>query len=151
MFNYTFSTVEDAYQQGWLCLWSDVKALMLAEKDPEANGGLIYTTVYRNLQDYVREVCGREKMNSHKTRGITATSAEVKELAVTIDPIEKILANDIATFLSKKLNARDMYVARLFFTEGLTQKEIGKKLQVTESRVSQIISAISNKAARFTN
>jgi len=49
----------------------------------------------------------------------------------------------------RRLSARDRYVLRLRFFDGLTQQEIGQELGVTQTQVSRILSRIANRLREF--
>lgn len=168
---YTFGgEIEDAYQQAWICLLEDSKTMKLLPNF-DKHGGLIYTTVYRDMLDYIRSICGRENANSKKgisfkQKGIFNTinmdrfpmdsdatenpeggiSKEQAQIIANyeigdkhdLDATNLILSKEIAEFMNKKLTVKDNYIARLLFAEGYTQKEVAKKLCISESRVCQI-------------
>ena len=68
-----------------------------------------------------------------------------------VDPVEIVSENDLKTRMVsslKKLSERDQLVLSLYYFEELTLKEIGKVLEVSESRACQIHSqAIMNLQA----
>lgn len=74
--HYTFGEVDDAHQQGWVCLLKDKKVSNFDYVDVAKHGGLIYTAIYRDLLDHIRSVCGRDDKKDkrgrlpHKTRAI---------------------------------------------------------------------------------
>jgi RNA polymerase sigma factor for flagellar operon FliA len=53
--------------------------------------------------------------------------------------MEKILAQEI-----KKLSIRNQQIISLYYREGLNLKEIGEVLEISESRVSQIMKKIND-------
>ena len=58
------------------------------------------------------------------------------------DPTRRILKNDIMRLVTKGLNRNERLIIILYYYEELTMKEIGKTLDLSESRVSQMHSSI---------
>jgi RNA polymerase sigma factor for flagellar operon FliA len=53
-------------------------------------------------------------------------------------PFERIFLKDLSDHLMKSLSHREKMVILLYYVEDLSMKEIGKLLNISESRVSQI-------------
>lgn len=154
---YTFGSMSDAHQQGWVYFLKDEKNHNLTLPYVIKYGGLLTTAIYRDLIDHVRSVCGRDRPNGKdliqkKTQRIFNTASvdnfDFNESENSIEQYERVLTKEIASFMSRCLNVRQNYIARLYFAEGYTQKEIGKKFQMTESRVNQIIKQIEREVYR---
>ena len=58
------------------------------------------------------------------------------------DPTRRIQKNDIMRLITKGLNRNERLILILYYYEELTMKEIGATLDLSESRVSQMHSAI---------
>jgi RNA polymerase sigma factor for flagellar operon FliA len=63
------------------------------------------------------------------------------------EPFEKLVAHDLAAFLVNVLAPVQRTVVALYYKEGLTMKEIGRVLGISESRVCQIHSQTLRKLA----
>jgi RNA polymerase sigma factor for flagellar operon FliA len=67
----------------------------------------------------------------------------LRKLDVLVDqhsevPFDDLVTRDLAESLSKLLNRSERTVVALYYHEGLTMKEIGKVMRISESRVCQI-------------
>ncbi|MEM8885497.1 MAG: FliA/WhiG family RNA polymerase sigma factor [Planctomycetota bacterium] len=60
-------------------------------------------------------------------------------------PFERIFLKDLSDHLMKTLSHREKMVILLYYVEDLSMKEIGKLLNISESRVSQIRTTTLNK------
>ena len=58
------------------------------------------------------------------------------------DPTHRIQKNDLMRLITKGLNRNERLIIILYYYEELTMKEIGATLDLSESRVSQMHSAI---------
>lgn len=147
---YAFGDKEDAYQEAWLALIQEKFDL------DTTDGAVLYRVIQRRLYDHMRTVLGRTKDNKPTNKGKALQSQSLDESLTHSDhqletkPIafERTLTNSIVEFLNNKMNVREQYIARMFFFENLTEKEIAKKLQVTESRVSQVKKKITDKIGK---
>ena len=62
-----------------------------------------------------------------------------------VDPVHEAEKRDLQAALSKILNRTELLVLVMYYYEGMTMKEIGATLDLSESRVSQMHSAIINR------
>ena len=58
------------------------------------------------------------------------------------DPTRRVQKNDLMRLVTKGLNRNERLIIILYYYEELTMKEIGKTLDLSESRVSQMHSSI---------
>ncbi len=62
-----------------------------------------------------------------------------------VDPVTEAEKRDLQTVLSNLLNRTEKLVLVMYYYEGMTMKEIGSTLDLSESRVSQMHTAIINR------
>ncbi len=72
---------------------------------------------------------------------------EVRELDVTRDesvgnPLRELQEKDLRELVTKGLSRAERLIVILYYYEGMTMKEIGATLDLSESRVSQMHSSI---------
>jgi len=58
------------------------------------------------------------------------------------DPIDALNQKDVFDFITRHLSEKERLVLIMYYYEGLTMKEIGEVLDLTESRICQIHSAV---------
>ncbi len=66
---------------------------------------------------------------------------QIEDISCEINPEESLIRKDIIESLKKAidlLNEREQLIINLYYYEGLTYKEIGNILNISESRISQI-------------
>jgi len=84
---------------------------------------------------------------SHKLGESDSNSRDLAEIDVladerSVDPVAEAQKNDIRDFIRNHLTRAEQLVIVLYYYEQMTMKEIGATLDLSESRVSQIHSAI---------
>jgi RNA polymerase sigma factor for flagellar operon FliA len=77
----------------------------------------------------------------------TDSQKEVREIDVLVDdrsddPIQDLQRKDFKDLVQKGLSRNERLIVRLYYYEEMTMKEIGRTLNLSESRVSQMHSAI---------
>lgn len=78
--------------------------------------------------------------------GLQVSSGEAENPLTTVEQQE---ARDQLVAAMKELNGRERTVVTLYFYEGLTLREIGQALQLTEGRISQIMRRTLEKLRGF--
>ncbi len=74
----------------------------------------------------------------------------LRKLDVLVDhksevPFEDLVTRDLASALSRRLTKAERTVVALYYHEGLTMKEIGKVMRISESRVCQVHTKLLGK------
>ncbi len=70
---------------------------------------------------------------------------EVIEDKTAIDPVENLNQKDILHSITRTLSRKEKLIVIMYYYEGLTMREIGDILSLTESRVCQIHSNVMSK------
>lgn len=176
---YVFGAFEDVTQVGWAALCAKKSARAIISKPADGQQGLIQTIAYRGMIDYIRSVIGRQdtencarKLKLFRTtyymdyfmksdpNGMITNHDEMLDYimpkAETETPesltMAAALQSEIDNFLNKKLNRKDKMIMDYMYKMDLSQREIGEKFSMTESRVSQIKKkAIQQARDKFAN
>ena len=80
----------------------------------------------------------------------TDSNKEVREIDLLVDPrqtnpVVEAQRRDLLTSLTKSLSRAERLIIILYYVEGMTMKEIGGTLELSESRVSQMHSSIIDR------
>lgn len=67
----------------------------------------------------------------------------------SVDPIREALRRDIKDVITRGLNRAERLVILLYYYEDLTMREIGSTLDLSESRVSQLHSAVLERLKEY--
>ena len=70
------------------------------------------------------------------------SKVEVLQDRKSEDPIDALNQKDVFDFITRHLSEKERLVLIMYYYEGLTMKEIGEVLELTESRICQIHSAV---------
>lgn len=70
------------------------------------------------------------------------SKVEVLQDRKSEDPIDRLNQKDVFDFMTRNLSEKERLVLVMYYYEGLTMKEIGEVLDLTESRICQIHSAV---------
>lgn len=135
-------------------VWQKLQAVRMAKEKLESNSGGLVTdeAVARELGWEVAEV---RRLDAHSRRIYAASLDEAAATAAgeavrlgdaipdetSPDPLEMVAEEDNRQLLAKavsSLNEKDRLVLSLYYQKGLTLKEIGRVLEVSESRVCQL-------------
>lgn len=101
---------------------------------PKEYADILSKLSYTSVVSFEELWVGGDKDDSHSALGTIKDEAAEDPVAV----FETAEAKDILARSIEKLPEREMTVIALYYYEGLTLKEIGQILGVTESRVSQL-------------
>ena len=97
-------------------------------------------TVKRNNEDYdISETLTKEPFDRNEKKHLLPQDVILQDLEM-----ETI----VTTCINKSLSSRESQCIRLYYYDGLTQKEIGNKINLTDSRVAQIIKKAKIKLKR---
>lgn len=70
---------------------------------------------------------------------------EVIEDRASVDPAESLSQRDVLNAITRSLSKKEKLIVIMYYYEGLTMREIGDILNLTESRVCQIHSNVMSK------
>ena len=106
-----------------------------------------YRLVLMVIQKLVRDANAVGLISLNKKWYETDSYKDVSEIDVLADkkgedPTRRIQKNDLMRLVTKGLNRNERLIILLYYYEELTMKEIGATLDLSESRVSQMHSAI---------
>lgn len=82
---------------------------------------------------------------SNDENGREASEMEILPDAQSADPVDEASKGDIRDFINRGLNGAERLILTLYYYEQMTMKEIGATLDLSESRVSQMHSAIVDR------
>jgi RNA polymerase sigma factor FliA len=103
-----------------------------------------------DLEQFIEEARPTELMSLHKKWYETDAFKEVRELDILVDkksprPSRRTHRLDFMRKITRGLNRNERLIMLLYYYEEQTMKEIGNTLDLSESRVSQMHSAIIGK------
>lgn len=85
------------------------------------------------------------KTNSNSDFSRDASEADLLRDDKTLNPFQEVQKSDLKTLIQKDLTATERLILVLYYYEEMTMKEIGMTLDLSESRVSQMHSAIVDR------
>lgn len=148
--------LDEVRRQAWVprSLWHRLKTINAAREELAAAGGGqpsdaevaeaagITPEELRRLARHFGAI-GRVSLDDvrYGRGGEAVRWQDVLEDRSSPDPLEQVVAREDAALLAeavKRLEERDRLVLALYYQDGLTLKEIGRVLGVTESRVCQL-------------
>ena len=99
------------------------------------------------LEKMIRGANAVGQISLSKKWGETESNKEVREIDVledkrSEDPTRRIQKIDLMRLVTRGLNRNERLIVILYYYEGLTMKEVGATLDLSESRVSQMHSSI---------
>lgn len=134
----------EAIQREWLgqygrqpTLRELAEALDVAEKDVEKE-------VRKATPRVILHASDRKLAPGDETEGTIEALAESREP----DPVEPVLRADILEAMTSRLTPKEKRIVYMYYRERLTLREIGARLNLTESRVCQIHSSVIERLRR---
>ncbi len=116
--------------------------------DPTLNDSFenyAYPRIAGAIQDYLRE-CGWGPKNARRPAvSIDASRPDGTKMADAIEGREEASSGEVFAKMTSRLSPLEKGVMRMYYVDGLTMKEIGNRLGLTESRVSQIASQVRSE------
>ena len=105
------------------------------------------------LDEYLRirtDSAGIHLLSLHKSRGESDGERELQEMDVIADrrsedPTRRTQKQDLMRLVTKGMNRNERLIIIMYYYEQMTMKEIGSTLGLSESRVSQMHSAIVSR------
>ncbi len=146
--HHSFFDDDDLYQEALCHLWTD----FTEGKTGDKTDSYLLQGCYFHLKNYLRTVQEKATILSLTTPvGEDGTSLE-ELLAVEDDesPFDFLMSTiDVDAFCSRHLSLREKEILELFL-EGMSMREIGKKLGISHMMVWKIRKRIQDKYVRFT-
>ena len=126
-----------------------VQAREAAERITEKTGAV---ATHRQIAEAIGLDLSKFEELRGRNQGVASTVSvdEVDFATDALGPAELVEQEDLINSLKKNisfLSERERLILALYYDEELTLKEIGAVLEVSESRVSQILSAVAKKLA----
>jgi RNA polymerase sigma factor for flagellar operon FliA len=99
------------------------------------------------FEKYRRDSEAKHVTSLNRTFGSGDGNRELREIDVIrdgeqIDPVQALQRRDLKDLITKGLSRAERLIVVLYYYEGMTMKEIGATLDLSESRVSQMHSSI---------
>lgn len=111
--------------------------------DPSLNDSFenyAYPRISGAIQDYLRE-CGWGPKNARRSAvSIDAQTNDGGCMAECIEGREERDTGDLFVKMTSRVSPLAKNAMRMYYVDGITMKDIGTRLGLTESRVSQIVS-----------
>lgn len=145
--HFSFMNHDDLYQEAMLYLWMDFQEGKLADK----TDSYILQGCYFHLKNYIRKV--QDKANLISLDDLREEDGiGLEEKLVAQEPIDYFCS------LDRKISVENIYMERfserdkqilLFFQQGLTVREIGKRIGVSHVRVIKLKNRIKERCAKL--
>ncbi|MCX5817751.1 MAG: sigma-70 family RNA polymerase sigma factor [Proteobacteria bacterium] len=144
--HYTFFNDEDLYQEALIHLWIDFREGILGDK----TDSYILQGCYYHLKNYIRKTQDNAVLVSlNNPIGEDGTVMEEILPADSINPLEYLESKmEIETAEEKYFTQREKDVLS-YFLEGMSMREIGRKIGISHVMVLKIRNKIKDKYGRF--
>ena len=87
-------------------------------------------------------ICSLERPVSRSDDSNATNTAELIGDSRAIQPLQAVAGKDIRRYLTRHLTRSEYLIVLLYYVEGMTMKQIGSTLDLSESRVSQLHSSL---------
>jgi len=94
------------------------------------------------IKDFIRESC---RDNSRCSISLDQPDENGNSLAESVPQKQEVQTNDFFEETTKKLNDLDKNILSMYYVKDMSMKEIGSKIGVSESRISQILKKSRDK------
>lgn len=147
--HFSFFNEEDLYQEALLHLWQDFRNKKLEDK----TDSYILQGCYFHLKNHIRKVKGRNKTTSLEAiineEGATLQEALSLEYPNHKDYLDSLNNRLFAETISNNgLSGREKDILSSY-SEGLTIREIGKRLGISHVMVLRLTARIRNKCKKY--
>jgi RNA polymerase sigma factor (sigma-70 family) len=144
--HYTFFNDEDLYQEAMMHLWIDFREGILVDK----TDSYILQGCYYHLKNYIRKTQDNAVLVSlNNPIGEEGTVMEEILPADSIDLLDYLESKmEVETVEKKYLTQREKEVLSCFL-EGMSMREIGRKIGISHVMVLKIRNKIKDKYGRF--